>query len=225
MKLLGLETSSALGSVALLAGERVLERTIPTPREQTEQMLGLVDELLREAGVALGELDAIAYGRGPGSFTGLRVSVAVAQGLAVVSGVPLVPVSSLACLAERAWREHSCARALVCVDAHMGELYEGAFVVASDVVEASGPERLVAPAEVLALPGGGWCAVGGAFASHAGPLGPVLARAERALPDLMPLAQYLFPAARRDLEAGRTIAPTAALPVYLREQTAWRRQS
>ena len=123
MNLLGLETSSTVGSVAVETPGGVLVREIATPREQTAQILALIDELLREAGIGLPDLDGIAFGRGPGSFTGLRVSVAVAQGLAAVAGMPLLPVSSLLCLAERAWREHGCERALVCVDAHMGEVY------------------------------------------------------------------------------------------------------
>ena len=123
MNLLGLETSSTVGSVAVETPGGMLVREIATPREQTAQILALIDELLREAGIGLPDLNGIAFGRGPGSFTGLRVSVAVAQGLAAVAGMPLLPVSSLLCLAERAWREHGCERALVCVDAHMGEVY------------------------------------------------------------------------------------------------------
>ena len=110
MNLLALETSSSVGSVALETPAGVVVREIATPREQTEQILARTDELLRLAGIALADLDGIAFGRGPGSFTGLRVSVAVAQGLAAVDGIPLLPVSSLLCLAQRAWRE-TCLRA------------------------------------------------------------------------------------------------------------------
>ena len=123
MNLLALETSSSAGSVAIETPAGVLVRELGLPREQTEQIIALTDELLRAAGIGLQDLNGIAFGRGPGSFTGLRVSVAVAQGLAAVNGIPLLPVSSLLCLAERCWREHGCERALVCVDAHMGEVY------------------------------------------------------------------------------------------------------
>ena len=121
--LLGIETSSPVGSIALCTPTGTLVREIATPREQTERLLALTDELLAAAGIGLQDLHGIAFGRGPGSFTGLRVSAAIAQGLSAASGVALLPVSSLLCLAERAWREHGSERVLVCVDAHMGEVY------------------------------------------------------------------------------------------------------
>jgi tRNA threonylcarbamoyladenosine biosynthesis protein TsaB len=225
VKLLALETSSSVGSVALATSAGVLVREIATPREQTERLLMLVDELLETAGLALAALDGIAFGRGPGSFTGLRVSVAVAQGLAAVGGVPLLPVSSLLCLAQRACREHGCERGVVCIDAHMGEVYSAEFAQRDGVVAVVGAERLGAPGEVGVPQGHGWCAAGSGFAAHAAALADLAGAAARVLPDLVPSAVDLLPQARRDLAAGRTTAPAAALPVYLREHTAWRRTS
>jgi tRNA threonylcarbamoyladenosine biosynthesis protein TsaB len=224
MKLLGIEISSNVGSVALAVDGRIMAREMATPRDQTEQLLTLVDALIAEAGIALRDLDVIAYGRGPGSFTGLRVAAAVVQGLAVVSGVPLVAVSSLRCLAQRAAREHGCERSLVCVDAHMGEVYFGEFVVETGVAVPVGPERLGVPADVHAPVSRGWCGVGNGFASQAEALGPVAGAAVAVWPGLTPAAADLFPAAEADLAARRTVPPEEALPVYLREHTAWRRQ-
>ena len=227
MNLLGIETSGTIGSVALRTAAGVLVREIATPREQTERVLGLVDELLATAGTTLEALDGIAFGRGPGSFTGLRVCTAVAQGLSAGTGVPLLPVSSLLCLAERAWREWGCERCLVCVDAHMGEVYWAESARRDGVVRIVGPERLVAPADVAPLADAGWAAVGSAFATP-GPglaLAAPLAAAAQVLATLQPSAQDLFPQAERDLAAGRGIDAVAALPVYLREHTAWRRSS
>ena len=227
MNLLGLETSSTVGSVAVETPRGVLVREIATPREQTAQILALIDELLREAGIGLPDLDGIAFGRGPGSFTGLRVSVAVAQGLAAVVGMPLLPVSSLLCLAERAWREHGCERALVCVDAHMGEVYWAVAERRGGSIGVAGDERLGAPSDVTHAPAGAaaWSAVGSGFAAHSEALAAVLQTAAQVLPALVPSAVDLFPQAKRDLAAARVTAPTAALPVYLREHTAWRRSS
>ena len=228
MNLLGLETSSTVGSVAVETPGGVLVREIATPREQTEQILALIDELLREAGIGLPDLDGIAFGRGPGSFTGLRVSVAVAQGLAAVAGMPLLPVSSLLCLAERAWREHGCERALVCVDAHMGEVYWAA-AARRGGVDRCRRRRAARRAERRDAAGAGrapaWSAVGSGFAAHAEALAAVRPTAAQVLPALVPSAVDLFPQAKRDLAAGRVTAPAAALPVYLREHTAWRRSS
>jgi tRNA threonylcarbamoyladenosine biosynthesis protein TsaB len=226
MILLAFETSSRIGSVALETPAGVVEREIATPREQTERLLGVSAELLTAAGIALEDLSGIAYGRGPGSFTGLRVSVAVAQGLAAVSGVPLLPVSSLLCIAESAWLRHGCERALVCVDAHMGEVYSALAERHGGVSEIVGDERLSAPADVRVPEAGPpWCAVGSGFAAHAEALAPVAVRAAQVLPDVVPSAAALLPQAKRDLVAGRITAPAAARPVYLREHTAWRRHS
>ena len=225
MNLLGFESSSARGSVALATPQGLLVREIATPREQTERMLALTDELLAEAGITLAQLNGIAFGRGPGSFTGLRVSVAVVQGFAAVTGVPLLPVSSLACLAQRAWRERGCERGIACVDAHMGEVYSAEFAVQDGMAAVVGAERLGPPADVAALPGEGWCAVGNGFAAHAEALAATGRAAALVLPELVPSAQDLFPQARRDLAAGCGVAATAALPKYLREHTAWRRTS
>lgn len=225
MKLLAFETSSSTGSVALATPAGTALRTIATPREQTERLLALTDELLGDAGIALGDLDGIAFGRGPGSFTGLRVSVAVAQGLAAVAKVPLLPVSSLLCLAETALREHGCERALLCVDAHMGEVYWAESRCFEGIPVIVGDERLGAPADVAIPQGEGWAAVGRGFAAHADALEPHKNAAALVLDALEPSAQHLLAQAARDLAAGRGVAPDAALPVYLREQTAWKRSS
>jgi tRNA threonylcarbamoyladenosine biosynthesis protein TsaB len=225
MNLLAFETSSRTGSVALETPAGLVVRDLKSPREQTERLLAITDELLAAADIGLQSLDGIAFGRGPGSFTGLRVSVAVAQGLAAVTGVPLLPVSSLLCLAERAWQEAGCERAVVCVDAHMGEVYWAIAERRVGVVEIVGDERLGAPVEVVVPEGSGWCAVGSGFAAHPEPLAALTRAAVKVLPELVPSAAALLPQAKRDLTAGRTTSPAAALPVYLREQTAWRRSS
>jgi tRNA threonylcarbamoyladenosine biosynthesis protein TsaB len=225
MNLLALETSAAVGSVALATTSGVRVREMPSPREQTDQLLQLTDELLAEAGIGLAELAGIAFGRGPGSFTGLRVSAAVAQGLSAASGVRVLPVSSLLCLAERAWREHRCERALVCVDAHMGEVYSAATECRAGVVGVVGAERLSPPQDVALPTGSGWWAIGNGFARHADALAAVIHAAAGVLPALTPSAVDLFPQARRDLEAGRAVIAAAALPVYLRGETAWKRTS
>jgi tRNA threonylcarbamoyladenosine biosynthesis protein TsaB len=223
MNLLGFETSSTVGSVALETPAGLVVRELKTPREQTEQIIALTDELLRAERVGLQDLHGIAFGRGPGSFTGLRVSAAVAQGMAAVNRLPLLPVSSLLCLAERAAREHGCERALVCVDAHMGEVYWAHAERKDGIVRIVGDERLGGPGDVTPPAAPGYWAIGNGFAAHAAALAAVARSAAGVLPALTPSAADLFPQAKRDLEAGRAAAGAAALPVYLREHTAWRR--
>jgi tRNA threonylcarbamoyladenosine biosynthesis protein TsaB len=225
LKLLGIETSGRGGSVALSIDGRVDCREFSTPREQTERLLAVIDELLRAAGLEVAGLDGIAFGRGPGSFTGLRVAAAVAQGLAAPTRVPLLPVSSLLCLAQGAWRLERVEHSVACVDAHMGEIYWGEFEVRGGALRAAGPERLGAPSELAPPAGSDWVAVGGGFAAQREALAAVLAKAQRALPELEPAAEDLFPAAAEALAAGHAASPREALPVYLREHTAWRRSN
>jgi tRNA threonylcarbamoyladenosine biosynthesis protein TsaB len=225
VNLLAFETSSRIGSVALETPAGLTVRDLRIPREQTERLLGSIDELLGAAGIDLNSLDGIAFGRGPGSFTGLRVSAAVAQGLAAVSGVPLLPVSSLLALAERAWQETRCERALVCVDAHMGEVYWATAARQDGVVAIVGDERLGAPTDVVRPTAAPYGAIANGFAAHADALAHVARDAARVLSSLTPSAVDLLPQAKRDLAAGRVPAAAAALPVYLREHTAWKRSS
>jgi tRNA threonylcarbamoyladenosine biosynthesis protein TsaB len=225
MRLLGIETSSSVGSIALETDGRIAAKQIPTPREQTERLLEHAHELLGDARLAVADLDGITFGRGPGSFTGLRIAAAVAQGLALACHVPLLPVSSLLCLAQRAWRTAGVAHALVCVDAKMGEVYWAEFAVRDGLMSAVGEERLGAPQDVTPPSAASWSAVGDGFAAHGDALAALLAVAGRALPDLKPGAEDLFPSARHALALGRAVGPRDALPVYLREHTAWRRGS
>jgi tRNA threonylcarbamoyladenosine biosynthesis protein TsaB len=226
MRILALETSSAAGSVALLCGSEALERGIASPREQTERVLPLVAELLAESGLALPQLDAIAFGRGPGSFTGLRIAAAVTQGLAMSAGLPVVPVSSLAALAQKAWRTHGLEDVLTCVDARMDQLYWGVFRIRAGLAEPRGPERLGGPdsVSVPAAARGRWGAVGSGVGAFREELARVLSGEAVLLPELTPGAADVLPLAAADLAGGGGSAPEAALPVYLRDETAWRRR-
>jgi tRNA threonylcarbamoyladenosine biosynthesis protein TsaB len=233
-KLLVIETSCAVGTVALAIGDTVAERSIATPREQTDSVLGLVDSLLTEAGMALSDLDALVFGRGPGSFTGLRVAAAVTQGLSVAADTPIVSVSSLAGLAQRALTSAvpapaSIDRALCCVDARMGEVYFAAFDLADGLAVAAGDEVIAPPDSMLEwfagsiLAGRPFIAVGDGFAAYQDALAPVIAQANSCAADLMPRARDLLPLAVIEVRAGRLLPREAALPVYLRGGDAWRR--
>jgi len=225
MKLLALETSSMRASVALAAGAELREIQIETPREQTAQILPAIERLLAEAGWSLEALDAIVFGRGPGSFTGLRVAAAVAQGLALATERPLVGVSSLEALAQRAYQEHGVQRALTCVDARMHEVYWAAFQIDAVGATRLGPEQVGAPERVAAPEVSPWSALGDGFRAHAEALQQVSAGAEQVLADLIPRARDLLPRARLEARAGRFLAAAAALPSYLRDGTAWKPHS
>ena len=150
MKLLAFETSSREGSVALYVDGAVRQAPIATPRQQTEELLPLTAKLLNGAGLSLRDLDAIAFGRGPGSFTGLRIAAAAAQGLGMATGLPLLPVSSLAATAQGLWRTHGSSNTLVCVDARMGEVYWAAFEIRDGLARVVDTEQVTSPEEVSA---------------------------------------------------------------------------
>ena len=222
MKLLALETSSERGSLAVLSGSVIIERWIETPRAQTSLLFPLVKELLSEASLNLSDLDGIAFGRGPGSFTGLRVATAIAQGIGLSVALPILPISSLAALAQQAYHEHGLSRVLVCVDAHMGEVYWAAFEIQDGLAVPSFPESLTAP-QVVSWKGlGPWGAAGNGCQVYSKTLASLLSGADQVLPGLRPRARDLFSQAKADLVAGRAQVAEQAKPAYLRDESAWK---
>ncbi|HUG99583.1 MAG TPA: tRNA (adenosine(37)-N6)-threonylcarbamoyltransferase complex dimerization subunit type 1 TsaB [Gammaproteobacteria bacterium] len=221
MNILALDTAGQGCSVALLAGGRIIERLESAPRRHAASLLPMAEACLAEAGLGLAELDVVAFGRGPGSFTGLRIATGVAQGIAFGADLPVVPVSNLAAAAAAAFRLHGWRRAVVAFDARMGEIYAGAFAIdAAGLPEALGAEALLTPDTLAAPAGEGACGVGSAFAAWpalAGRLG-----LEQFDAELAPLARDLLGLAAAGFARGEAVAAHEALPVYLREQVAWR---
>lgn len=222
VKLLAFETSSREGSVALQVDGAVQQESIATPREQTGQLLPLTARLLGGAGLSLRDLDAIAFGRGPGSFTGLRIAAAAAQGLAMATGLPLLPVSSLAATAQGLWRTHGSSTTLVCVDARMGEVYWAAFEIHDDLARVVGTEQLTVPAAASSAGLASWSAAGNGFDVYRDALAGLTAQAQGVYATAWPQATDLFPLALADLAAGRGRMPEDANPAYLRSESAWK---
>lgn len=150
MKLLAIDTATERCSVALRIDGHVIGRSVDTPRGHADLILALTDELLREGATRLQELDAIAYGRGPGAFTGVRIAIGVVQGLAFGASLPTVGVSNLAAVAQQVAKPGE--RVLVCMDARMNEVYWGLFACdeATGLVKAASEER-VGPGSTVAV--------------------------------------------------------------------------
>lgn len=222
MKILALDTATEACSVALRIGDSVLERYAELERGHAERLLPMVDELLVESGLVLGSLDAIAFGRGPGAFTGVRLAASVAQGLAFGAGLGVVPVSDLTAVAQLAASLHPAAsRVLVVNDARMREVYWAAFRVSS-LVEAISHERVGPGTEVdvtaVSSADGSWVAAGRGLRAA-----PDLAERCRAagmamLVDLLPRAREVLELARPAVAAGQLLPPERALPVYVRDK-------
>jgi tRNA threonylcarbamoyladenosine biosynthesis protein TsaB len=223
MKILALDTATEACSVALGLGDRVLERYLELERGHAERLLPMVDELLAEGGVTLGALDAIAFGRGPGGFTGVRLAASVAQGLAFGAGVGVVPVSDLAAVAQRAVAGVPGAKRVLAVnDARMREVYWAGFAV-DGLVTPLGIEQVSPAAAVVVPPEGAgttWVAAGRGLKAW-----PELAERCRAhgaevLVDVLPRAREILALAAPRVSAGQTLPPEQALPVYVRDRVA-----
>lgn len=219
MNILALDTAADGCSVALRTDGKLIERDEATPRKHAASLLPMAQACFAEAGLGLADLDAIAFGRGPGSFTGLRIAAGVAQGIAFGAGLPVVPVSNLAANAVVARRAHGWDRILVAFDARMGEIYAGAFEIDADGLPCLvGAEALLAPGD-LAAPGSDWRGAGSAFAAW-----PELAASSGVVAAdsaLAPRARDLLDIAADAFTRGLAVPAEEALPVYLREQVAW----
>jgi tRNA threonylcarbamoyladenosine biosynthesis protein TsaB len=236
VRILALDTATENCSVALMIDGRVLAREVELERGHAERILPMIDELLAEAGTTLRSLDAIAFGRGPGSFTGVRLAATVTQGLAFGASVGVVPVSDLRAVAQRAF-EHCAAlnRILVCNDARMSEVYWGCFERGADGLAAQKGDEHVGKPLTVALPEGWTDAVGvgrgfavyaddlrtavpGVFAGELRTLNPLAA--PEAYDRLLPRAAEIVLLAAREVAEGRIVSADAAIPVYLRDNVA-----
>jgi tRNA threonylcarbamoyladenosine biosynthesis protein TsaB len=223
VKLLALDTATESCSAALLVADRLLAREVELARGHAERILPMIDELLVEAGMSLRDLDAIAFGRGPGSFTGVRLAASITQGLAFGAGLSVVAISDLQALAQRALDEDvRVTRVLVCNDARMQEVYWGCFERGvHGLAVAQMPERVDPPADVALPPAWSEAAgLGRGFLAYPG----LQALAGVVVPDgwdrLLPRAVEVARLAIPELAAGRLLAPEAAVPVYLRDDVA-----
>ncbi|MBW6151264.1 tRNA (adenosine(37)-N6)-threonylcarbamoyltransferase complex dimerization subunit type 1 TsaB, partial [Pseudomonas aeruginosa] len=149
--LLALDTSTEACSVALLHEGRALSHYEVIPRLHAQRLLPMVRDLLDEAGVALSAVDAIAFGRGPGAFTGVRIAIGVVQGLAFALQRPVLAVSDLAILAQRAYREQGAERVAAAIDARMDEVYWGCYQLQQGEMRLAGSEAVLPP-ERVAVP-------------------------------------------------------------------------
>lgn len=223
-RLLAVDTSAGRGSVALLDGGSVLTDYSDEPRSHTRRLEHMINGLLDQAGLRLTDLDALAYGAGPGSFTGLRVTAGLVQGLAFGLQLPVVPVSSLRAMAYAVHdRLDTPATVVVARDARMGELYWGVYqVTPGGAVEVVVPDSLVAPGE-LVLPGNaGEClGVGDGWLLRDGMPEAVLSRVTETVPDVIPEATAVARLGDVQLQLGEWVEAEAVQPVYLRDDVAW----
>jgi len=222
MKLLAIDTATEACSAALYIDGDIAQDYRVAPREHSHLILPMIEGLLKQAGLKPSALDALAFGRGPGSFMGVRIAAGVVQGIAYAHTLPVVPVSTLAAIAQVAYRQTGAAKVLAAIDARMHEVYWGAYELdASGLMRLRGDE-IVAPPSRLEKPGGtGWTGAGTGWGSYAGELeaatgDSVSEHFDSVLPDAQAIAGLAVP----DYLAGRYVPAAAAVPVYLRDNVA-----
>ena len=217
MKLLAFDTSTQWLTVACVNGAQWVERAELAGQTHSQRLLPLVDEVLAESQLALRDLDALAFGAGPGSFTGVRIACGVAQGLGLGADLRLVPVSTLEALAESAWQSHGWTRVVACLDARMREVYVATFrrendrwVVAREAAVLR-PDEVVAGAQAANGAGDGFSA----YPDLAARLGLSAVDA-----NVIPNARAVASLAMARVAAGETVRAADALPVYVRHRVA-----
>ncbi|MEX2164866.1 MAG: tRNA (adenosine(37)-N6)-threonylcarbamoyltransferase complex dimerization subunit type 1 TsaB [Sulfuricaulis sp.] len=222
MKILSLDTSTDVCSAAIWMDGAVAER-FESGNRHSEFILAMVDDLLAEAGLALTQLDAIAFGRGPGSFTGLRIAAGVAQGLAYGAGLLVVPVSSLAALAQGV----DAPKVLAALDARMNQVYWGAYRKNQmGIVELEGDEAVTTPHDVVIPKDEGWTGAGSGWDQYH------IILSQRLGNGVSSWKRQVYPRARHVAQIGgvlfsngKAVPPELAYPVYLRDKVAEKKQN
>ncbi|MEW5562128.1 tRNA (adenosine(37)-N6)-threonylcarbamoyltransferase complex dimerization subunit type 1 TsaB [Enterobacter asburiae] len=226
MRILAIDTATEACSAALWNDGATTAHFELCPREHTQRILPLVQDILTETATALTDLDALAFGRGPGSFTGVRIGIGIAQGLALGANLPMIGVSTLATMAQGAFRKTGATRVLAAIDARMGEVYWAEYQRDEQGVwHGEATEAVLKPEAVnarLKQLDGEWATVGTgwqAWPDMANDTAVTRVNGDTLLPeaeDMLPLACQLF-------AARKTVAVEQAEPVYLRNEVAWKK--
>jgi len=219
LKLLALDTSTEYCSTALWTDGHVDVREAQAGQRHSELLLGMIDELLKGAGLRLLDLDGIAFGEGPGSFTGLRIACGVVQGLAFGSGLPVAGIGTLLAMAEGTGAD----KVVCCLDARMNEVYHAAYSRLDGSWHAVHEPAVCAPDAVPELPGEGWLACGSGFAAYRDTLtaryaGKLVSIDAGRCPHARDVASLAVPY----FESGRAVSAEHAVPVYIRNKVALR---
>lgn len=222
MKLLAIDTTEDACSAALWLDGEHRERFEIAPRRHSELILPMMQALLDDAGLSLTQLDALAFARGPGAFTGLRIASSVIQGVAFGADLPVVPVSSLQALAQDAWSAHGRAAVLSAFDARMNEVYWGAYRLdARELMRPQIAEAVVA-AGAVEVPGGtDWCGAGSGWQAYGDVLAQRCTPGHGVFSEALVHARAVAEVAATLFQEGAAVTAEHALPVYLRDQVAW----
>ncbi|CCW32241.1 conserved hypothetical protein [Xenorhabdus nematophila F1] len=224
-RILAIDTATEACSVALLNDGLVEAQFEISPREHTQRILPMVQEVLLKSNVSLQQLNALAFGRGPGSFTGVRIGVGIAQGLALGAELPMIGVSSLKTMAQGAFRLKAATNVLVAIDARMGEIYWGQYSRNSQGEwQGDETEAVLKPEqaqEMMNSLSGEWAIAGTGWETYPQLLDSHLTLITSNV--TLPQAEDMLPLALQMWEAGEATAVENAEPVYLRNEVTWKK--
>lgn len=221
MKILAIETASNACSAALLINDEVQVKFELAPRQHTQLILPMVASLLADAGLALSAIDAIAFSRGPGAFTGLRIAAGITQGLAFSADLPVIPVSTLAAMAQAAYQQYDESNIVVALDARIAEVYWGKYTLDGNKRMQCIDQELVCAPQDTPLFTDHCCAIGSGWQEYDDVLserhGAQLTKIDA---ELNPSAEFIALLAVDDYQHQRWLDASQAQPVYLRDNVA-----
>lgn len=221
MNLLALDTSTESCSAAITLHGVLYQRQQMTQRGHSTLILGMLDELFKESGASIADMEALAFGRGPGSFTGVRIGVGVAQGIAFARELPVIPVSTLAAVAQAAYEQTKQQNIAVAMDARMDEIYAASFEVIDGMASLLGEEMVCAAEAFHPVNSAQWLAAGNGWTVYSNALQTNFAKQLISLQaDIFPQAATILKLAERLYQQGEFVSADKALPVYLRNDVA-----
>lgn len=220
--ILAIETATEACSAALLYNDAVIHEYEIAPRMHTRLILPMVEKLLAESAITLADVDAIAFGRGPGAFTGLRIATGVTQGLALAHDTPVLPVSTLAAMALDMANQHpDKEHFLVAVDARINEVYWGHYQRDSSSVSLVGSEQVIAPEKLSVIEQTNWLGVGTGWSAYADTFASLNKTEENDIfPEVFPSAKQIALLGLDAFNAGEALPAELAQPIYLRDKVA-----
>lgn len=222
MKILAFETSSAACSAAIYVEtddgrKQTFSAHEICPMQHTSVILPMIQSLLTTAGTAIDELDAIAFGCGPGSFTGIRIAASLAQGIAFAKSLPVIPISSLAILAETEYLQHGYEHVIAAVDARMSQIYMAAYKIENGIPVPVLADQIISPDSVPTVEAANWHAVGDGFLVYRDQIVYGLGFMPATIHENgLPMASAMIPMAVERFKHKQWVSAADALPVYLR---------
>ena len=225
--ILAIETATEACSAALAIGDNIITRFVIAPREHTKLILSMMDDVLKDAGVKLAQVDAIAFSRGPGAFTGVRIATGVAHGVSLAIDKPLLPISTLAAIAQQMHEEQGADCCLPAIDARMREVYWGKYLLKNGLMVLQHEEAVNKPDVLQATciylieaEKSEWFVAGSGWDEYTEQLNIEALSTVKKIDNILPSAKYIARLAVEDWKQGKTVAVEQAQPIYLRDKVA-----